>query len=90
MFKTAAYHRDPDNDDDFDSETMSPTMPPDFQTSPTSSDGMSTEQTPTYSTSGREGVSPRVKILDWDADRCADFVSEVCGLDQYADAFVGM
>jgi hypothetical protein len=86
----AKYREESDADDEYGSEIMSPTLPPDFQTSPTDSDGLSTEQTPTYSTSGRDGISPRVKILDWSADQCADFVSEVCGLDQYADLFVGM
>jgi len=85
----AAYRDDSEvDDDDYGSEIMSPTLPPDFQSSPTDSDGMSTEQTPTYSQSGHDGISPRGKIVDWSADQCADFIADL-GLDQYADSFVG-
>ncbi len=65
---------------------MSPALHPDFQHSPTESDAISTEQTPTYS--HRDGISPRGKIMDWSAEQSADFVAEL-GLEHYADVFVG-
>jgi protein STE50 len=85
--KTAAYREDSDADDEYERDLMSPTLPPDFQHSPTESDDISTEQTPTYS--HRDGVtSPRGKMMDWTADQSADFIAEL-GLEQYADVFVG-
>ena len=89
-FKSPVYRDDSETDEDYtDTEIMSPTLPADFQTSPSDSDGMSAEQTPTYSQSGRDGLSPKGNILEWSADQCADFVADL-GLEKYADSFVGM
>src|SRR5580698_4521344 len=81
------YREDSDADDEYERSEMSPTLPPEFESSPTESDGLSTEQTPTFSQS-RDDSSPRGKITDWSAEQSADYIAEL-GLEQYADAFVG-
>jgi protein STE50 len=85
--KGAPFREDSDADDEYERDLMSPTLPGDYPHSPTESDVLSTEQTPTYS--HRDGItSPRGKMLDWSADQSADFIAEL-GYDQYADMFVG-
>jgi hypothetical protein len=89
-YKATGYHEDSDADDEYErSVFMAPNLHPDYEGSPTDSDGSpSTEHTPT-SYSHREGISPRGLITDWSAEQCADFVSGL-GLSQYGDSFVGM
>jgi hypothetical protein len=87
-FKQPAYREDSDADDEYERSEMSPTLPPEFESSPTESDGLSTEQTPTFSQIRDEG-SPRGMITDWSAEQSADYIAEL-GLEQYADSFVGM
>jgi protein STE50 len=86
-FKQPTYREDSDADDEYERSEMSPTLPPEFESSPTESDGLSTEQTPTFS-HARDDSSPRGKIADWTAEQSADFIAEL-GLEQYADSFVG-
>jgi protein STE50 len=86
---TFREREDSDADDEYErSEIMSPTLPTEFSGSPTESDDLSTEQTPTFS-KVRDGTSLRGKVMDWSAEQAADFVAEL-GLEQYADKFVGM
>jgi protein STE50 len=82
-----AFREDSDADDEYErSEIMSPTLPTEFSASPTESDRLSNEQTPTFA---RDIISPRGKVIDWTAEQSADFVANL-GLEQYADKFVGM
>ena len=83
----AAFHDDSDADDEYERSVItSPTLPAEFDASPTDSESMSTEHTPT-TFSHRDAASPRGLITDWNADQCADFVSSL-GLPQYGDQFV--
>ena len=88
-YKSAPYHEDSDADDEYErSVVMSPTLPPDFESSPTESDEVSTENTPTTFSHPRDIATPRGRIIDWTAEQCADFVAGL-GLEPYADGFVG-
>lgn len=89
LYKTT-YHEDSDADDEYERSVIaSPTLPPDFELSPTDSDAPSNENTPTtFTYSGGGHASPTGLIVDWSAEQCADFVSHL-GLGQYADAIVG-
>ena len=86
------YTEDSDADDEYErSFITSPTIPADFESSPTDSESPSTEHTPTtFTHSGGSGshVSPKGSITQWSAEQCADYVSTL-GLSQYADAFIG-
>jgi protein STE50 len=87
-YRQAPYQEDSDADDEYErSVVMSPTLPPDFESSPTESDAISTENTPTFS-HPRDSSTPRGRITDWSAEQCADFVAAL-GLEPYADGFVG-
>ncbi|KAF2396870.1 RA-domain-containing protein [Trichodelitschia bisporula] len=98
-YMTTGYHEDSDADDEYErSVVMSPSLPPDFESSPTDSEAPSTEQTPTSffhreppSPHGqgfaRDIVSPSGLITDWTPEQCSDFVSSL-GLPQYADSFI--
>lgn len=88
-YKGHTFHDDSDADDEYERSVItSPTIPADFESSPTDSESLSTEHTPTtFSHSGRDNASPRGLIVDWSAEQCADFVSGL-GLPQYADSFV--
>lgn len=85
------YHEAPgsDADDEYERSVFtSPTLPPDFESSPTDSGPPSTQNTPTtYTHSGDHG-SPTGVITQWTAGQCADFISAL-GLEQYADTFIG-
>lgn len=87
----SAYHEDSDADDEYERSVItSPTLPPDFESSPTDSGPPSTEHTPTtftHSVTGSHG-SPTGLITSWTADQCADWVSSL-GLSQYVDVFIG-
>lgn len=89
---SSAYHEDSDADDEYERSVFtSPTLPADFESSPTDSDPPSTEHTPTtftHSGSGGSHVSPTGLITQWSAEQCAEYVSAL-GLSQYADAFIG-
>ena len=68
---------------------MSPTLPADYESSPTESDPLSTENTPTtYTHSTANAVSPRGLITSWSEEQCADFVASL-GLDRYKGALIG-
>jgi len=88
-YKTHTFRDDSDADDEYERSVItSPTMPADFESSPTDSESLSTEHTPTtFTHSVRENVSPRGLITEWSAEQCADFVSAL-GLPQYAETFV--
>jgi protein STE50 len=84
--RAPTFREDSDADDEYErSDVMSPTLPTEFSVSPIESDGLSTEQTPTFA---RDITSPRGKVIDWTAEQAADFVAAL-GLEQYADKFVG-
>src|SRR6266480_451867 len=89
-YKGHAFHDDSDADDEYERSVItSPTLPADFESSPTDSESLSTEHTPTtFSHSGRDNASPRGLITEWSAEQCADFLSSL-GLPQYADSFLG-
>ncbi|KAF2233396.1 RA-domain-containing protein [Viridothelium virens] len=88
MAYRSAYHEDSDADDEFErSVVASPTLPPDFESSPTDSDPPSAENTPTTYTHSDSHISPNGLISQWTATQCADFVSSL-GLRQYADTIV--
>lgn len=90
MLRGPVFREDSDADDEYERDgLMSPTLPTEFSGSPTGSDDLSTEQTPTFPHHMRDSGSPGEKVMDWTADQSADFVAEL-GLEQYADKFVGM
>lgn len=89
-YKTA-YHEDSDADDEYERSVItSPTLPPDFESSPTDSDAPSTEHTPTTYTHsvGGSHASPTGLITQWTTEQCADWVSGL-GFPKYADTFLG-
>jgi len=84
-----AYHDDSDADDEYERSVItSPTLPPDFESSPTDSDPLSAEHTPTTFTHSGSHASPTGLITQWTAEQCADFISSL-GLAEYADGFIG-
>jgi protein STE50 len=87
---TSTYHDDGDADDEYERSVIpSPTLPHDFESSPTDSDDASTEHTPTtFTHSADSNRSPTGLITQWTVDQCADFLSGL-GLGHYADVFVG-
>ena len=90
MAYTTKYQEDSDADDEFErSVIQSPTLPVEYESSPTSSGPLSTEHTPTTFTHSRDSKSsPTGQIVEWTADQAADFIADL-GLEQYADTFVG-
>lgn len=90
MAYTTKYQEDSDADDEFErSVFQSPTLPAEYESSPTSSGPLSTEHTPTTFTHSRDSKSsPTGLIIEWTADQAADFIADL-GLEQYADTFVG-
>ncbi|KAL1965703.1 hypothetical protein VTN77DRAFT_5203 [Rasamsonia byssochlamydoides] len=81
------YHEDSDADDEYERSVASPQLPTDSEISPTDSESLSAEHTPTtYGNSG-EDHSPRTIITEWTAEECADFVAGL-GLRQYRNAFL--
>lgn len=90
MAYRSAYHEDSDADDEFErSVVASPTLPADFESSPTDSDPPSAEHTPTTYAHSDSHVSPNGLISQWTSTQCADFISSL-GLRQYADTIIGM
>ncbi|CAO2655285.1 Nn.00g103490.m01.CDS01 [Neocucurbitaria sp. VM-36] len=89
MAYTTKYHEDSDADDEFERQGIhSPTLPAEYESSPTSSGPLSTEHTPTTFTHSRDSKSsPTGHIMEWSADQAADFIADL-GLEQYADTFV--
>ncbi|OCK80502.1 hypothetical protein K432DRAFT_404676 [Lepidopterella palustris CBS 459.81] len=89
MAYKSTYHEDSDADDEYERSVItSPTLPPDFESSPTESGPPSTEHTPTTFTHSRDSNgSPTGLISQWTAEQCADFISTL-GLSQYADTFI--
>ena len=84
------FHDDSDADDEYERSLASPVLPTDSEISPTDSDSISTEHTPTtYGNMGDERDSLRSTISDWTAEECADFVGGL-GLRQYRTAFIGL
>ncbi|OCK93091.1 uncharacterized protein K441DRAFT_566815 [Cenococcum geophilum 1.58] len=85
----STYHEDSDADDEYERSVItSPTLPPDFESSPTDSGPPSTEHTPTTFTHSRDSNgSPTGLITVWTAEQCADFISGL-GLEQYAETFI--
>ncbi|EON70039.1 hypothetical protein W97_09307 [Coniosporium apollinis CBS 100218] len=83
------YHEDSDADDEYERSVFtSPTLPADFESSPTDSGPPSTEHTPTtFTHSGESHGSPTGVITQWTAGQCADFITSL-GLGQYADNFI--
>lgn len=84
------YHEDSDADDEYErSVAASPQLPTDSEASPTDTDSLSTEHTPTtYGHDRDEYVMPRTVITEWTAEECADFVASL-GLRQYRSLFTG-
>lgn len=84
------YHADSDADDEYERSIMtSPTqLHTDSEASPTDSEPLSAEHTPTtYGDFPGDRNSPRTVISEWTAEECADFVAGL-GLRQYCDAFI--
>ena len=90
MAYKSTYHEDSDADDEYERSVItSPTLPPDFESSPTDSGPPSTEHTPTTFTHSRDSNgSPTGLITEWTAEQCADFISGL-GLEKYAETFIG-
>ncbi|KAF1940066.1 RA-domain-containing protein [Clathrospora elynae] len=88
MAYTTKYHEDSDADDEFERQGISsPTLPVEYESSPTSSGPLSTEHTPTTFTHSRDSKSsPTGYIMEWNEDQTADFIADL-GLEQYADTF---
>lgn len=84
------YHDDSDADDEYERSLASPQLPTDSEISPTDSDSISTEHTPTtYGNIGDDRGSPRTIISEWTAEECAEFVVNL-GLRQYRSSFIGL
>ncbi|KAH8705291.1 MAPKKK cascade protein kinase regulator Ste50 [Talaromyces proteolyticus] len=83
------YHDDSDADDEYERSVLaSPRLPTDSEISPTDSESLSTEHTPTtYGNVGEEHGLPRTIITEWTAEECADFVGGL-GLRQYRASFI--
>lgn len=89
MSYATKYHEDSDADYEFERSVMSPTLPAEYENSPTSSGPLSTEHTPTTFTHSRDSrSSPTGLITEWTVDQVADFISDL-GLEQYAETFAG-
>ena len=88
MAYTTKYHEDSDADDEFERQGISsPTLPAEYESSPTSSGPLSTENTPTTFTHSRDSKSsPTGHIMEWNEDQTADFIADL-GLEQYSDTF---
>ena len=88
MAYTTKYHEDSDADDEFERQGISsPTLPAEYESSPTSSGPLSTEHTPTTFTPSRDSKSsPTGHIMEWNEDQTADFIADL-GLEQYSDTF---
>ncbi|EMD87893.1 hypothetical protein COCHEDRAFT_111035 [Bipolaris maydis C5] len=88
MAYTTKYHEDSDADDEFERQAISsPTLPVEYESSPTSSGPLSTEHTPTTFTHSRDSKSsPTGHIMEWNEDQTADFIADL-GLEQYSDTF---
>ncbi|CAI9636654.1 unnamed protein product [Alternaria burnsii] len=88
MAYTTKYHEDSDADDEFERQGISsPTLPAEYESSPTSSGPLSTEHTPTTFTHSRDSKSsPTGHIMEWNEDQTADFIADL-GLEQYSDTF---
>lgn len=86
----STYHADSDADDEYERSLMtSPVLPTDDETSPTDSDGHSTEHTPTtFDNFDVDKSSPRTIISEWTTDECAKFLTQL-GMQQYCSAFIG-
>lgn len=88
----STYHEESDADDEYERRVIaSPTLPTaDYDSSsPTESDPMSNQPTPTTFTYGSTlAVSPRGVIVDWSYDRVGEFVRGL-GLDQYRSKLIG-
>jgi len=89
MAYATQYHDDSDADDEFERHgILSPALPAEYESSPTSSGPLSTEHTPTTFTHSRDSRSlPTEHIMEWSADHTADLIADL-GLEQYADTFV--
>lgn len=82
------FHDDSDADDEYERSLASPQLPTDSEISPTDSDSISTEHTPTtYGNLGDDHVSPRKTVSEWTAEECAEFVVGL-GLRQYRASFI--
>ncbi|KAF2087965.1 hypothetical protein K490DRAFT_40672 [Saccharata proteae CBS 121410] len=88
MYKST-YHEDSDADDEYERSVFtSPTLPVDFESSPTDSEPPSAQHTPTTFTHPADShASPTGLVTKWTAEQCADWVSSL-GLSQYADTFI--
>jgi protein STE50 len=82
------YHEESDADDEYERSMVSPHLPMDEERSPTDSEPLSSEHTPTtYGNFGDDGL-PRTIISEWTAEEVAEYISAL-GLEQYFDIFLG-
>lgn len=92
-FESGTAYPESDADDEYERSVhaSSPVLATDSELSPTSSDGLSSnEHTPTtYGAPGSGDRLPEAIITEWTAEECADFVGSL-GLRQYAEQFLGM
>lgn len=91
-FESGTAYPESDADDEYERSVhaSSPVLATDSELSPTSSDGLSSnEHTPTtYGAPGSGDRLPEAIITEWTAEECADFVGSL-GLRQYAEQFLG-
>lgn len=82
-------HQDDSDLDEYDPSFTSPTLPHEYDQSPTESEHHSNQHTPTtFVNSGADQMSPSRLITNWTADQCADYISDL-GFEDYAETFIG-
>lgn len=90
-FESGTAYPESDADDEYERSVhdSSPVLATDSEASPTSSDGVSSnEHTPTtYGAHSSGDRLPETIITEWTVDECAEFVSSL-GLRQYGDQFL--
>ncbi|OAA55558.1 mapkkk cascade protein kinase regulator ste50 [Niveomyces insectorum RCEF 264] len=89
-FQQGTTYAESDADDEYERDIpdSSPTDATESEISPTESDPLSAEHTPTtYGYRSSADRLPETLISDWTAEECADFIATI-GLQQYADSFI--
>lgn len=89
-FQQGTAYAESDADDEYERDIpdSSPIDVTESEISPTETDPLSAEHTPTtYGYRSSADRLPETNICEWSADECADFIATI-GLQQYADCFI--
>lgn len=90
-FQQGTAYAESDADDEYerDIHDSSPIDATESEISPTETDPLSAEHTPTtYGYRSSADRLPETNITEWTAEECADFIATI-GLLQYTDSFLG-